>query len=59
MTITVYYDMVSLDVYPSVAKRLKLVPGQQLSSIHQAIEVLSQNATHDTLVQLASQRNQN
>ena len=59
MTITVYYDTVSFEVYPSVAKRLKLTPGQQLSSIHQAIEVLSQNATHDVLVQLASQRNLN
>jgi hypothetical protein len=59
MFITVYFDQVSLDLYPSVAKRLKLTPGQQLGSIHQAIEVLNQNATHEALVKMARLRCQN
>ena len=59
MPITVYYDKISLDIYPSVARRLKLTSGQQLSSIHQAIEVLNQNATHEALVKMAKQRCQN
>ncbi|GAB3045000.1 hypothetical protein [Spirosoma pulveris] len=56
MSIRVYYNQLSLSIYPAIARRLKFTPGQPLSSIHQAMDVLNQNATHQALVEMAKQR---
>ncbi|MCX6212785.1 hypothetical protein [Spirosoma sp.] len=59
MLITVYYDHIALDVHAAIAKRLKLTPGQQVGTLNQAIDALSLSATHQALVEMASQRGLN